>query len=570
MMCFTATKTEAVPPKTPYGGGFAYETYTLNYLYEEYRFHNNIWTASNILKDLCRFLFVKFTFYRHSKVDFIIAYSRDPPFTLTKWTYPGIHPHQLLLEKHHRVLLSERSNPKGKLTLKLKIKPPRQMISKWFFSSQFSKYPLVAIKATAADFRNSYLGCCNENPQVGFFYLNHSFFQNSNWAAQSTTYYKPYDKAPPKIQFKDAKGQPFELNFDTTTPYADSVSFDKGWFQPKVLTGKTDIRGQTGAVTPTNVAFYNPNIDKGDHNEIYLISILQSKWDPPKTDLSLYLGGLPLWLGLFGFLSWVEQHKNTPNFLDTYVLIIRSPAIFPYSQIGAGNFYLPLSRSFINGKGPYNQPPTTHEKQFWYPSIKHQLEILNIFVQCGPYIPKLNDQKESTWELKCKYCFYFKWGGPPNTDKEITNPANQDKYDVPDTVTKRIQITNPETQTTESIIHPWDYRRGFIKESAIKRMCENFSLASDVQSNPEEPQKKKIRLGPQPEIPGQKDPEIQKCLQALYKENIFQEPQTQEETHQLIIQQQLQQQELKRNLLMLLTELKTQQQQLQLHTGLLS
>lgn len=115
------------------GGGFAIEQYNLKLLYEEYTFHNNIWTASNILKDLVRYMGVRLAFYRHPDTDFIVSYSRQPPWDLTKFTFMGCHPHQMLLEKHKKIIFSLASKPHGKYVTKMKIRPPKQMISKWFF-----------------------------------------------------------------------------------------------------------------------------------------------------------------------------------------------------------------------------------------------------------------------------------------------------------------------------------------------------------------------------------------------------------------------------------------------------
>ncbi len=111
----------------------AVEKFSLKYLYEEYKFYNNIWTHTNINKDLCRYLYVRFKFYRHQHTDFIVSYDRMPPFDLIKTSYTDMHPQNLLLSKHHKVLLSTKTNPTGKTHLTLKIKPPKQMINKWFF-----------------------------------------------------------------------------------------------------------------------------------------------------------------------------------------------------------------------------------------------------------------------------------------------------------------------------------------------------------------------------------------------------------------------------------------------------
>ena len=144
MYCYTTEKTEYIPPKVPWGGGFATQDFTLKLLYEEYQFTNNIWTASNILKDLCRFLFCKIQLYRHPDTDFVVSYNRQGPFDLTKFTFPGCHPQQIMLQKHKKLVFSLSSKPHGRYFVSLKLKPPKQMISKWFFSKEFApKYYLL-------------------------------------------------------------------------------------------------------------------------------------------------------------------------------------------------------------------------------------------------------------------------------------------------------------------------------------------------------------------------------------------------------------------------------------------
>ncbi len=424
------------------------------------------------------------------------------------------------------------------------------MINKWFFSSTFSQYPLIAIKATSCNLQYSFIGCCNENPQVGFYYINHGFFQNADWGQVKNSYYVPRAHLEIPQKYQDDKGQ-FDVP-DTSksgqfpTPsgqYYLSVSYEYGWFNKRATHSKVVIGTTETGIQPFNVAFYNPYLDKGDQNEIYLTSILTATWEPPKTDTSLYISGLPLWMGLYGFVSYVKQIKDKENVLDEYVLIIRSPAIFPYSQIGAGNFYMPISQAFLDGYGPSRQPPTAKMKRLWYPTLRHQIDILNIFVTAGPYIQKYNDQKESNWELKSKYCFYFKWGGSYHTEKEVQDPTKQDTYDVPDKFTSAIQITNPEIQTTETIIHPWDYRRGYIKESAIKRMCTDAETDTDFQTDISEPKKKKQRTGKTLTYPPQEKKDLQTCLLSLFEEPTSSEHQEEKTTQELIKEQKAQQQQ---------------------------
>nr|UHK04699.1 MAG: ORF1 [Torque teno midi virus] len=570
MYCYTDEKDTTVPPRTPMGGGFGVEVFSLKYLYEEYKFHNNIWTKTNIYKDLCRYLYCKIIFYRHQHVDFIITYDRQPPFTLNKLTYPSTHPHQLLQHKHKKFLLSTTTNPKGRLTKKFFVKPPKQMISKWFFQSNFCKYPLVEFRATACDFRYSYLGCCNENQQLGIYYLNQGYYQQANWGHAQTSAYQPWATAPTTYIATYANGTTKNITI-TTTNYTTSIAYTTGWFQKDLLTATKLVHNSTEqAHIPINTCLYNLNLDDGIGNAVYLTSIFNPGYDPPQVDSSITIPGLPLWLALYGFYNYIAESKKTKDFWNTHCVMLKSKALLPYPQTGAANTILPLDKSFVEGYAAYDQPPTNTDKTKWYPTMKSQINTLNSIVEAGPFIPKFRPgELKSTWELKYFYNFCFKWGGPMVTDADVTDPCNQGKYDVPDTMLQRLQIQNPEKIKTESLIHNWDIRRGFIKEKALKRMCDHLSIDTAYQPtiSDYQPPKKKRYL---PKITAQEEEnqEILQCLRSLCEEDTY--PETQEENLQLLIQQQQQQQnKLKRNLLQLLADMKHKQRMLQLQTGIL-
>ncbi len=82
------------------------------------------------------------------------------------------------------------------------------------------------------------------------------------------------------------------------------------------------------------------------------------------------------------------------------------------------------------------------------------------------------NQTNSTWELQYFYRFYFKWGGPEIGDPEVDDPKTKGQKTTDYTMPRTIQISNPLKNKTESILHPWDFRRGIITSSAFKRMCE--------------------------------------------------------------------------------------------------
>lgn len=573
MDCYTVGKDSYVPPKVPWGGGFGMENFTLQYLYEEYVFHQNIWTTSNILKDLCRFLWCKITLFRHPETDFIVTYSRQGPFDLTKFTFPGCHPQQQLLQKHKRVVFSLQSKPKGKYTTKLKIKPPKQMISKWFFTKQFCTKVLFSIKAAAANLSYSFLSPKNENMLVTIYSLNPSYYMQPNWAVklQDTQPWKPYPTLPLPQKYKvKVRGQE-QLQDRQLNPnsYGESVSYSTGWFKSEFLLAKEldNPKGQPLATHQAFAARYNPNKDNGQGNEIYCVALTSDRWDPPSKDKTVSIVGMPLWLGLYGFYSYIIRTKGI-SFLSLHVLVIKSPAIHCYPEIGGCDRYIPIDWDYMQGKKPYDQEITTKEKTTWWPDMTWQHKTVNAIVETGPFIPQYSEIVNSTWELKTSYCFYFKWGGAITEEPEITNPEQLNTYDVPDTKQQRIQVSNPAKLSTETICHPWDFRRDIIKERALKRMYDNFETDTEFQCSPEKMQKKRQRLGAAPTNWNPQEEEVQSCLQALSEKNIFQE--TEDQDIQLLIQQQQQQQlELKRNILSLLMDLKEKQRMLQLHTGIL-
>ncbi len=208
-------------------------------------------------------------------------------------------------------------------------------------------------------------------------------------------------------------------------------------------------------------------------------------------------------------------------------------------------------------------------KAKWFPTVRKQMQTLNAIIMAGPFIPKFDNIKLSTWELHSKYTFYFKWGGSQLPDQDTANPKHQHHYVVPDKLKQAIQVTDPKSQKKETILHSWDFRRGLATKSAIKRMYENLQSDANLSTDTEQSPQKKFK-GTAIPVQENKEKEIQSCLLSLFEENTFQEEETSDNLKQLIKQQQEQQQLIKLNLLQLISDLKKKQQTIQLQTGLLS
>ncbi len=171
-----------------------------------------------------------------------------------------------------------------------------------------------------------------------------------------------------------------------------------------------------------------------------------------------------------------------------------------------------IDSSFMQGKLPYDELITKQKESQWFPTCYNQVQTLNALVECGPYTPKYANLPDSTWNLPYIYTFYFKWGGQNITDQLIQDPKAQEKYPVPNHLLQTIQVADPRKQHTENILKTWDFRRGYLTSSAIKRIQENLQLDDSEQSDTETPQEKEERSPSEPPSDqNQEAEEIQTC-----------------------------------------------------------
>lgn len=574
--CYTNEKYSLPLPMNPAGGGFGIERYTLQWLYSEHIFRNNIWTKSNYWTDLCRYIRVKFYLYRHPTQSFVVRYSRQPPFQIDKTTYPSCHPLLLLLQKHHKIVPSLQRKPRGKPYVPLTIKPPKQMLTKWFFQKEFSEYDLCQLQGSVISLDYPRLGCCNENRVITIFYLNPNFYQDSTWGQTSDHAYQPYQGVKETdftFSYPNGPTTGFTPNFDNPSEgeahkYYNSISYTGGWFDKRILQAyKYTYKKQNTLPLPLAAGRYNPAEDNGKGNEIWVTPITGGHYGKPQ-DPTLRFDNTPLWLAFWGYTNYLQRVKDK-SFFSLNMFVVKSDFIKTGTSVQTRNYFPIIDAKFTEGKNPYDSYLTYSDKKLWYPNIFRQLQAINQIVQCGPYVPKLGSDRLSTWELPYKYIFFFKWGGPLISDQEVADPKSRNKYPVPDTMQEAIQICNPKHQDPTTIFHEWDYRRGFITNPAIQRMSENIIIDSDVSTDTETSQKKRKRPTTELRYPEEKIKKIKKCLLSLCEESTCQETEKDSDIKQLILKQQQQQQHLKRNLLVLLKDIKAKQKLIQLQTGVL-
>ncbi len=179
-------------------------------------------------------------------------------------------------------------------------------------------------------------------------------------------------------------------------------------------------------------------------------------------------------MAFHGFYSFLKYTTKDKNFENDYLFVVKSPAIHPVSQVTGQQYYPLIDGTFINNTLPWDEYISENIAKFWYPKAIFQQLLINSLVEAGPFIPKLSNTKETTWELLYKYKMYFKWGGPQVFDPTVDDPQDNDTYPVPDRLQKTVEISDPKKQASESLIHEWDYRRGIITQTALKRMSENI------------------------------------------------------------------------------------------------
>nr|UHK05153.1 MAG: ORF1 [Torque teno midi virus] len=567
---YTFTMNDWNPPTTPGGGGFSTAKYSLSYLFEQFTLGNNIWTTSNCNFDLCRYTGAKFIFYRHPDIDFIVQYQLEYPLTIQPDTYYSVHPHSLLLQKHTIIIPSLKHKPFGKTYIKKKIPPPKQMVNKWFFQHGFADTGLLLLKAAAADLLYSHIGQQGENELTSFFALNTDrWYMHGGWGIfPQTTGYFPVNTWGP------TKAVTYTLKNGTKTTYNitkdNCVSYTQGWFSNQFLTAKS-YDPPLPQYTPYVKVRYNPKIDTGKDNLVYFLAVQQDRFTPPTTDKILIMKDKPLWLLCFGWPDYILKLREKSDFMRTHYIVFISRALYVSGRETALQPVIPIDDSFINGRGPYNYDPTTWQMTNWFPTFAHQQQSINNIVKCGPFIPKL-EGKKTNWELHAKYCFFFKWGGSTQTNNQVCDPTKASEYPGPNPIDPTIQISNPESQIPQSLLHIWDWRRGYLTKKALKRMSDNIQIESTLSTDSEyqEPQLKKFKTKKEPDLQ-EKETKEEIYLQQLFAGDTF--PQIQEETDQqilqLIQQQQHQQQQIKLNLVNLLTSLKQTQVQMQLQTGIL-
>nr|UGV35405.1 MAG: ORF1 [TTV-like mini virus] len=509
------------PTHYPSGGGFSITNWSLSSLYELHEKDTNWWTKSNLNLPLVRYQYCRFKLYRQWDYDYLFRYTNCPPMKASYLTFIGTQPSMMMMYKN-TIFVPCLKNSRNKKPYKIVyVKPPQQMIDKWYFQHEFTTQPLVMTVGVAASFTRYYTSSGAISTTIGFKALNTNFFKFHNFQNPGTEGYMAKDKiyiwgvknGEQNIQKVKAQNivylgnpGPFEAgltlaekytnlsstNFETN--FEDYITHKEYWgnvFKPqyftqgariiytskspselkKILKYDTEIGTNFQQLTEDTVyeCRYNPLTDTGEDTAVYLVPNIrdQTDWEP-LNNKNLIIEGYPLWIALHGFLDYMKQLREVQHIDIDYITVIKSPNIIPKLH-----YYVVLDEAFIEGTSTYETQYhliPSDEKHF-YIKNRWQLTTLNTIGSSGPGTIKLPGTNSAEAHLEYKFC--FKFGGCPAPMDTITNPENQPIYPVPSNILQKPSLQNP-TTPQELYLYSFDQRRSWLTEKATKRISKDF------------------------------------------------------------------------------------------------
>lgn len=535
---YTAYKESYVPMDWPGGGGWSIFQLSLSSLYSQNQLLMNWWTKSNKGLNLCRYKGCRFRFYRQEKIDYVVQYSNEYPFDVGKYHYPSFHPQRQLIYNHKIIVPSLQTQPlKKKKYITKWIKPPREMIDKWYFQQHFQQFPLVMIAATACSLNNMFGPSNKQSNNVYLWALNTKFFTNKGFQyAAQTTGYKPNNNhwlyatnngthIITEIQQQNVIFLGDSMNYFEGQPRngGDINSYNKlKWGNPfmddylhgtkqvfisaqnytTLLTagGSTKVEStqwQKKTEPLIQICVYNPNKDDGNGNEAYWVDNIttSTNWDE-SGDPDLKITGFPLWVLLWGWEDWTKKLGKIKNINQDYCLVVKTKYIDPPMP-----GYVFLSDSFVNGQGPYHQHKeeiSDQDLKHWYPRWRYQKEEIEKLLMSGPSVCRAEGLTQI--QAHCKYDFFFKWGGNPSTMQQVYDPTAQPTYPTPGGLQQTNEIINP-ASSIQSYIYTWDVRRDLLTQKATKRIKEDPTNDSYLFTDGSRHSKQNIDITPQERPP---------------------------------------------------------------------
>nr|UGV44916.1 MAG: ORF1 [Torque teno virus] len=291
-----------------------------------------------------------------------------------------------------------------------------------------------------------------------------------------------------------------------------------------------------------NDIVYNPWVDKGKGNKIWLDSLTKTDniYNPKQS--ILLMADMPLYILLNGYIDWAKKERDNWGLATQYRLLIVCPYTYPrlYVETNPNYGYVPYAETFGAGQMPDKNPyvPVTWRGK-WYPHILHQEAVIEDIVTSGPFAPK---ETKPVMQLNMKYSFRFTWGGNPISTQIVKDPCTQPTFEIPGggIIPRRIQVINPKVLGPSYSFRSFDIRRDMFSGSSLKRVSEQQETSEFLFSGGKRP-----RIDLPKYVPPEEDSNIQERQQREQRpwtSESESEAEAQEETQEGSIREQLQHQ----------------------------
>ena len=508
-----------VPHGWPGGGGFSISNFSLQMLYKENLITNNYWTVTNDNMPLIRYLGCTITIYSQPEIDFLFYYNNTFPMVANRLTYMSTQPHIMLQLKHINVIKCRKYTKQKRQRKKIYVRPPSQMLNRWYLQHDIANVPLLQTLATACSLDRKYLHANAESTTIGLYCINTEEIQNHFFSLQQGTQgYTPKDDElifaaphadPKKItqikigdliflgqvynneegtQIKSiptGKSFPDKLTTALTNAGYQGNPFYKEWLHPDsvIVKTRTQLAQLKTKYTDANTTLnpedfslkstyasefrYNPFKDKGEGNKVYLVKILDRthshNWDPP-IDEDIVWKNLPLWLLTWGYLDFQRKCGAQQQIDTNSCLVIETKYIEPQLTT---HRYVPIDYTFYNGTSPYTDQLYPSDHLNWHPKVRYQVNTVNNIACTGPNTIKLPDN--ISCEAHIGYKFHFKVGGEPAPMTLLVDPQEQPAHTFPNNILQTTSLQNP-TTPIEHFLWKFDERRHELTKKATKRI----------------------------------------------------------------------------------------------------
>lgn len=477
-----------------YGGGFSTLLFNLRILFEEYQRHHNYWSKSNENLELIRYRGCTFKLFRDPETDFIVKYSRKPPFVDDQLTGPSMHPGMLMTSKRKIKVPSYRTKPKGRSFVRVKIPPPTLFTDRWYFQKDLCQVPLMTIGASTASLRFPFCSPQTNNICIHFqvlhpWYNDHCGISpndlSKNYAElkQYLTQNYKITNSSNKLNPQDKNTQLYFNTFKTiehiiepsaesskintnnnkytkvNSHYGDAV-YDKkivdNFFQNaqnfynarknQTYSEAESLNYRTGmfsSIFLTNgrlspdfpgfylEAIYNPLNDKGIGNIVWMDWCLKNDTIFKDTPSKLPIKDVPLWACFLGYQDYCAKHFHDPGINKE----ARVTIICPYTEPPLTNKDNPLKGfvpyDFNFGKGVMPDGNTYINMPYRFKWYPCMYHQQNFMNDIIQTGPFAYHADQKAAVLTAKYKFHFILGGNPIVQQTVKDPCKQPDFPIP-------------------------------------------------------------------------------------------------------------------------------------------